>query len=54
MSKSMKMEIIRMEKKRTEKIDFLLDLFDQIIIILERDWTGLAKELIVVSKNNFI
>ena len=36
------------DNTRTEKINFLLEFFDQVFIILERDWTNLSKLLINV------
>ena len=54
MSHGIKREIANYDKNRTQKINFLLEFFDDVIIILERDWEGLPEELLVVNKLNKI
>lgn len=42
-------EIQKQDKDRTKKIKFLLDFFDKVVIILERDWLGLPQDLLIVK-----
>jgi hypothetical protein len=46
-------EYERRDRTRTEKINFLLEFFDDVFVILERDWENLSKLLIGVIQIKF-